>query len=70
MLSSGGDGAFDRGHNALMGAAAAKVAGQGFLNLLVARIFVFGQQSGGRHDHAVDAIAALTLAKTKFGRFR
>ena len=58
FLSSHGC-AFDSGANALVGTTAAQVASQCIFDLNVSGFGRAFQQRAGRHDHAVDAVAAL-----------
>ncbi len=51
--------AHDRPDDAGMGAAAAEVVGERLLDLRLGRLLVVGEERGGLHDHAVDAVAAL-----------
>ena len=43
-----------------MGAAAAQIAGERFFDLAIGRLRVFVEQNFGAHDHAIDAVTALS----------
>ena len=52
-------GAQHRGDDAIVGAAAAEIAGQRLAHVGLGRLRLAVEQFLGRHDHAVDAVAAL-----------
>src|SRR5215467_9934552 len=51
--------AFDRAHDTGVSSAAAEILGKRVLDIGLARLFVFREESRRLHDHAVDAVAAL-----------
>ena len=53
------DCALDRPDDAGVRAAAAEVVGERLFDLRFGRLLVLGEERGGFHDHAVDAVAAL-----------
>ena len=59
-LPSGSSRALHSGDDALVGATATEIVGERGTNFGIARALVFRQQRRGGHDHAVDAIAALS----------
>ena len=53
------DVAFNRCHNPLMGATTTQISCKRLVNLRVCWIFIVGEKSASRHDHAVDALTTL-----------